>query len=59
MDKSIEVVRRRREDGNAVDEKNKIRQETIDELAKVGYWGLLIDPKYGGGGCTSAPSPGS
>jgi alkylation response protein AidB-like acyl-CoA dehydrogenase len=28
----------------------KITQETIDELGKVGYWGLLVEPKYGGSG---------
>jgi len=50
MDKSIEVVKRLRDSGTLFDEKNKIRQTAIDELGKVGYWGLLVDPKYGGSG---------
>src|SRR5579872_5920267 len=43
MQKSIEVVRRRRKDGTLMNEKNKITQETLDELGKAGYWGLLVD----------------
>jgi alkylation response protein AidB-like acyl-CoA dehydrogenase len=50
MRKSIEVVRRRQKDGTLMNEQKKITQETIDELGKVGYWGLLVEPKYGGSG---------
>ena len=54
MDKTIELVERLRDSGNLFDEKNKIRQSAIDELGKVGYWGLLVDPKYGGSGAPFA-----
>jgi acyl-CoA dehydrogenase len=50
MRQSIEVVRRRRKDGTLMNENKKITEETIAELAKVGYWGLLVEPKYGGSG---------
>ena len=50
MRKSIEVVRRRQKDGTLMNEQKKITQETIDELGKVGYWGLLVEPQYGGSG---------
>ena len=50
MRKSIEVVRRRRQDGTLMNEQKKITEETINELARVGYWGLLVEPKYGGSG---------
>jgi alkylation response protein AidB-like acyl-CoA dehydrogenase len=50
MRKSIELVRRRQKDGTLMNEQKKITQETIDELGKVGYWGLLVDAKYGGSG---------
>jgi alkylation response protein AidB-like acyl-CoA dehydrogenase len=50
MRKSIEVVRRRQKDGTLMNEQKKITQESIDELGKVGYWGLLVDTKYGGSG---------
>ena len=33
-----------------MNEQKKITEETINELAKVGYWGLLVEPKYGGSG---------
>jgi acyl-CoA dehydrogenase len=50
MRKSLEVVRRRQKDGTLMNAEKKITQETIDELGKVGYWGLLVEPKYGGSG---------
>ena len=28
----------------------KISDEVFHELGEVGYWGLLVDPEYGGGG---------
>ncbi len=50
MEKSLEVVRRRREAGSICDDKGKVSAETFHELGDAGYWGLLIDPKYGGQG---------
>ena len=50
MEASLAVVRRRREQGTLLNQERKISEETIQELAGAGYWGLLIDPKYGGQG---------
>lgn len=54
MEKSLAVIKRRREQGALFNQDRKISSETIDELAKAGYWGLLIDPKYGGAGAPFA-----
>src|SRR5438270_317866 len=50
MAKSLEIIRRRREEKALLNQDKKLSAETIDELAGAGYWGLLIDPKYGGSG---------
>ncbi len=54
MEKSLAVARRRREEGTLLNQDRKLSSETIDELAAAGYWGLLIDPKYGGAGAPFA-----
>jgi alkylation response protein AidB-like acyl-CoA dehydrogenase len=50
MDRSLEVVRGHRAAGTLLDEHNKIAPAVLDDLARAGYWGMLIDPKYGGQG---------
>jgi alkylation response protein AidB-like acyl-CoA dehydrogenase len=50
MERSIDVVRRRREAGTILDERGKVSEATFAELGQAGYWGVLIDPKYGGQG---------
>ncbi len=50
MDRSFEVVRRHREAGTLFDEHNKVSPTVLGDLAAAGYWGMLIDPKYGGQG---------
>lgn len=50
MDRSIDIVRRRREAGSLLDSAGKIPEELLQELSGVGYWGLLVDRKYGGTG---------
>src|SRR5262245_49391084 len=47
MELSIDVVRRRHEAGTLYDERGKVSEDTFAELGQVGYWGMLIDPKYG------------
>ncbi len=47
---SLDVVKRRRDAGTLMDENKKISQETFEELAGAGYWGLLVDKEYGGSG---------
>src|SRR6516165_5925133 len=54
MEASLEIVRRRRSEGTIFDEKGKVSTETLHELAGAGYWGLLIDPRYGGQGAPFA-----
>jgi alkylation response protein AidB-like acyl-CoA dehydrogenase len=50
MDASLEIVRRRRQEGTLLDERGKLAPSLLEELAGAGYWGLLIDPRYGGQG---------
>ncbi|HEY2154442.1 MAG TPA: acyl-CoA dehydrogenase family protein [Isosphaeraceae bacterium] len=50
MDESLEVVRRHVSAGTLYDENKKISRAVLDDLARVGYWGLLVDREYGGQG---------
>src|SRR6516162_2315804 len=50
MEFSIDVVRRRRNTGALHDERGKVSEDTFAELGRAGYWGMLIDTKYGGQG---------
>lgn len=50
MRQSLDVVRRRKAAGSILDANGKVSPETLDELAGVGYWGLLVDPEHGGTG---------
>ncbi|MCI0456271.1 MAG: acyl-CoA/acyl-ACP dehydrogenase [Gemmataceae bacterium] len=54
MERSLEVVRRRKQEGTLHDERGKVSAETLRELAGAGYWGLLIDPRHGGQGAPFA-----
>ncbi len=48
LDQSFTLIQRRKRDGQLFDAENKLTQDTLDELATTGYWGLLIPKKYGG-----------
>jgi alkylation response protein AidB-like acyl-CoA dehydrogenase len=50
MNDSLEVVRRHRASGTLFNENGKISDATLRDLGTAGYWGLLIDPQYGGHG---------
>ncbi len=50
VEASIQIVRRHREAGTLLDENKKIREEVLDQLGEVGYWGMLVDKQYGGSG---------
>jgi alkylation response protein AidB-like acyl-CoA dehydrogenase len=50
MERSLEIVRRYREAGTVYDERGKVAAAVIEELSAAGYWGMLIDPRYGGQG---------
>jgi alkylation response protein AidB-like acyl-CoA dehydrogenase len=50
MDQSIDTVKNHRDSGTLLDERGKIRDQVLDELGGVGYWGLLVGKQYGGSG---------
>jgi alkylation response protein AidB-like acyl-CoA dehydrogenase len=52
VQKSLEIIRRHRENGTLVDEAGKIPDSVLDELGDAGYWGLLVDTEYGGTGAS-------
>ncbi len=54
MERSLDVVRRRKEEGRLYGENGKLAPELLAELADAGYWGMLIGPQYGGQGAPFA-----
>lgn len=48
MEASLEVVRRHKRAGSLLTSQGKISEEALKDLAGAGYWGLLVDRKYGG-----------
>jgi alkylation response protein AidB-like acyl-CoA dehydrogenase len=54
MEKSLEVALRRRDSGTLYDETGKVSKQTFEELAGAGYWGMLIEQRYGGQGAPFA-----
>ena len=52
MDKCVAFVKAHRDAGTVYGADNKVTDEVIDGLAKLGYWGALIETKYGGWGCS-------
>ena len=54
MQDSMAVVRRHIEAGTLLDDKQKITAKVLSELGAAGYWGLLVDPQYGGSGAPFA-----
>ncbi|MGO8751099.1 MAG: acyl-CoA dehydrogenase family protein [Thermoguttaceae bacterium] len=52
MNGSLEAVRRRAAEGTLYDPRGKVSAATLEELAASGYWGLLVEPRYGGAGAS-------
>ncbi len=50
MDDSYDCIYQRLTSDTLLDENGKISNESLDDLAKAGYWGLLVDKQYGGHG---------
>ncbi|MCS6865861.1 MAG: acyl-CoA dehydrogenase family protein [Gemmataceae bacterium] len=50
MERCLAVVRQHRDAGTIYDDNGKIAPAVIDDLARAGFWGLLIPPEYGGQG---------
>ncbi len=55
MDSSLDVARRRKQDGSLLNSDGKVSDETLDELSRAGYWRLLVDREFGGVGAKFAP----
>lgn len=54
MDRCVEVVRRRRQENTLFEAQGKMSAALIAELADAGYWGMLIEPRFGGQGAPFA-----
>ncbi|HEX8199418.1 MAG TPA: acyl-CoA dehydrogenase family protein, partial [Isosphaeraceae bacterium] len=50
MRASLEIVRRHKSAGTLFDARGKVAEAVLGELAAAGYWGLLVDPEFGGQG---------
>jgi alkylation response protein AidB-like acyl-CoA dehydrogenase len=50
MDESVAVVQRHQERGTLLNDERKIADSVLSDLGAAGYWGLLVDKKYGGSG---------
>lgn len=48
MDESLAIVRRHKAAKTLLDDRGKITDRVLDDLAGAGYWGLLVDREYGG-----------
>ncbi len=46
----VEVARRHKQAGTLLNKHGKIADRVLEDLAAVGYWGLLVDRQYGGRG---------
>jgi len=54
MQRSLEAARRNRAQGTLLGPDGKVSDAVLKDLAEAGYWGLLIDPEYGGVGASFA-----
>jgi len=54
MDASVAVVGKHRAAGTLLNGEGKIAETVMQDLAGVGYWGLLVDREYGGWGAPFA-----
>lgn len=50
MDRCVEIVKRHRAAGTLHGPDEKMTDAVLGDLATAGYWGLLVDKKYGGSG---------
>ncbi|TWT78992.1 Acyl-CoA dehydrogenase [Planctomycetes bacterium CA13] len=49
---SLEIVRKHRDEGTLLGTDGKIAGTVLAELGSVGYWGLLVEPTFGGSGAS-------
>ena len=48
MDECLAIVRRHKSAGTLMDDRRKIADGVLRDLAGAGYWGMLVDKEYGG-----------
>ena len=53
MQNCLTVLQKHRQNHTLYDNNRKISEEVLQDLAKDGYWGMLIDKKYGGQGVST------
>lgn len=54
MSASLECVRQHRSSNTLLDAQGKLAPAVLSELGACGYWGLLVDPQFGGKGAPFA-----
>jgi len=54
LDRSLDVVRRRRLTRTLYDARGIVSDDTIRELGAAGYWGLRVEARFGGAGASFA-----
>lgn len=52
MDRSLAVLRGHRDEKTIFDQKGKMPETVLEDLAEAGYWGMSIEPKWGGQGAS-------
>ncbi|MCC7529667.1 MAG: acyl-CoA dehydrogenase family protein [Candidatus Melainabacteria bacterium] len=52
MQRSIDVLKKHKRENTMYGPDGKIPENVLGDLADAGYWGMLIDKKYGGEGCS-------
>jgi alkylation response protein AidB-like acyl-CoA dehydrogenase len=50
IERCLDIVRRGRQEDKLYDQSGKIAPGVLEELGRAGYWGMLIDKRYGGQG---------
>lgn len=50
MARCVDIVSAHGAAGTLFDANEKVSEQVIDELSDAGYWGMLIDPEFGGQG---------
>ena len=52
VDRSLGIVRAHRDHNTLIDDRGKISDQVLQDLGDAGYWGMLVDPKFGGTGAS-------
>jgi len=52
INQSLATIRSHLKQGSLLDDAGKISAKVLSDLGRAGYWGLLVDPQYGGSGAS-------